>query len=33
MAIIKNAYIRYKVLDACFSNPGKKYFFDDLIDE
>lgn len=33
MAIIKNAYIRYKVLDACFSNPGKKYFFQDLIDE
>ena len=33
MAIIKHAYIRYKVLDACFSNPGKKYFFQDLIDE
>lgn len=33
MAIIKNAYIRYKVLDACFSNPGKKYFFDDLVEE
>ena len=33
MAIIKNAYIRYKVLDACFSNPGKKYLFQDLIDE
>jgi predicted DNA-binding transcriptional regulator YafY len=33
MAIIKNAYIRYKVLDGCFSNPGKKYFFQDLIDE
>lgn len=33
MAIIKNAYIRYKVLDTCFSNPGKKYFFDDLVEE
>ena len=33
MAIIKNAYIRYKVLDGCFRNPGKKYFFQDLIDE
>lgn len=23
--------LRYKVLDSCFRNPGKKYFIDDLI--
>lgn len=28
----KNALIRYKVLDRCFANPGKKYFIDDLIE-
>jgi predicted DNA-binding transcriptional regulator YafY len=27
----KNALIRYKVLDKCFRNPGKRYFIDDLI--
>jgi predicted DNA-binding transcriptional regulator YafY len=31
MAINKNAFIRYKVLDGCFRNPGKKYFMADLI--
>ncbi|MDI9358264.1 MAG: WYL domain-containing protein [Phycisphaerales bacterium] len=31
MAINKNALVRYKVLDNCFRNPGKKYFIDDLI--
>lgn len=33
MATNKNALIRYKVLDNCFRNPGKRYFIDDLIDE
>lgn len=31
MANNKNALIRYKILDTCFRNPGKKYFIDDLI--
>lgn len=29
----KNALIRYKTLDKCFRNPGRKYFIDDLIHE
>jgi len=33
MPVNKNALIRYKVLDRCFSNPGKKYFIDDLVEE
>jgi predicted DNA-binding transcriptional regulator YafY len=33
MATNKNALIRYKVLDNCFRNPGKRYFMDDLIAE
>lgn len=33
MATNKNALIRYKVLDKCFRNPGKKYFIEDLIIE
>lgn len=33
MATNKNALIRYKVLDNCFRNPGKRYFIDDLITE
>jgi len=33
MATNKNALIRYKVLDKCFRNPGKRYFIDDLIKE
>ncbi len=33
MATNKNALIRYKVLDHCFRNPGKRYFIDDLINE
>lgn len=33
MAVNKNALIRYKVLDRCFSNPGKKYFIEDLLTE
>lgn len=31
MATNKNALIRYKVLDSCFRNPGKRYFIEDLI--
>jgi predicted DNA-binding transcriptional regulator YafY len=31
MAVTKNALIRYKTLDECFRNPGKKYFINDLI--
>jgi predicted DNA-binding transcriptional regulator YafY len=33
MASNKNALIRYKVLDNCFRNPGKRYFINDLIKE
>lgn len=33
MATNKNAFIRYKVLDNCFRNPGKRYFIEDLINE
>ena len=33
MATNKNALIRYKILDNCFRNTGKKYFIDDLIEE
>lgn len=32
MATNKNALIRYKVLDNCFRNPGKRYFIDNLIE-
>lgn len=31
MAVNKNAQIRYKVLDKCFSNPYKNFYIDDLI--
>lgn len=33
MATNKNALIRYKVLDNCFRNPGRRYFINDLIAE
>lgn len=33
MATNKHALVRYKVLDRCFRNPGKRYFIEDLIDE
>ncbi len=33
MATNKNALIRYKVLDNCFRNPGRRYFMNDLIAE
>ncbi len=29
----KNALVRYRVLDNCFRNRGKRYFLDDLINE
>lgn len=32
MATNKHAVIRYHALDQCFSNPGRKYFIDDLIE-
>jgi hypothetical protein len=32
MPINKNAVIRYNELDKCFSNFGRKYFFDDLLE-
>ncbi len=31
MSSNKNALIRYKILDSCFRNPGKRYFIGDLI--
>ena len=33
MPINKNAYIRYQVLDRCFGNTGRKYYWQDLLDE
>lgn len=33
MPIIKNAFIRYKTLDRCFSNPSRRYFTEDLLAE
>lgn len=33
MAINKNAYIRYQTLDKCFSNRGRNYTINDLLDE
>ncbi len=33
MATTKNALVRYRVLDKCFRNTGKKYFIDDLLEE
>jgi len=33
MASTKNAIVRYRVLDKCFRNTGKKYFIDDLLEE
>jgi predicted DNA-binding transcriptional regulator YafY len=32
MAITKNPLIRYKILDKCFRNPYKNYFFDSLLE-
>ena len=33
MSINKNAYLRYQVLDKCFSNKYRMYFIDDLLNE
>lgn len=33
MAVSKNPLIRYKVLDNCFRNPGRRFFINDLIGE
>lgn len=33
MPINKNAYIRYQVLDRCFSNFGRRFYWQDLLDE
>lgn len=33
MAINKNAIIRYQALDRCFSNRGRMFFIDDLLEE
>ncbi|MBK8626378.1 MAG: WYL domain-containing protein, partial [Saprospiraceae bacterium] len=32
MATNKHAIIRYHALDQCFSNPGKRYYIDDLVE-
>jgi predicted DNA-binding transcriptional regulator YafY len=32
MATNKNALIRYKVLDTCFRNSGRRYFINDLLE-
>ncbi len=29
----RNAQLRYQVLDRCFRNPGRKFFWQDLLDE
>ena len=33
MSTNKNALIRYQVLDRCFRNIGKMYFWEDLLEE
>ena len=33
MSINKNAYLRYQVLDKCFSNKYRMFFIEDLLDE
>ena len=33
MSTNKNAVLRYNVLDKCFSNFGRKYYFDELLDK
>ena len=32
MATNKHAIIRYRTLDKCFSNRGRKYYLNDLLD-
>jgi len=31
MAVTKNAVLRYRILDECFSNPYRKFFLEDLV--
>ncbi len=31
MSTNKNALIRYQTLDRCFSNFGRKFYFEDLL--
>jgi hypothetical protein len=33
MATNKNAILRYQTLDKCFRNPGRMYFWEDLLEE
>ena len=33
MAINKNAFLRYKILDKCFRNNGRRYYIEDLLNE
>lgn len=33
MPINKNAYLRYKTLDKCFRNFGRRYYIEDLLEE
>lgn len=33
MGITKHALIRYQALDKCFRNPGRMYFWEDLLEE
>ena len=33
MAVNKNALIRYQALDRCFRNTGRRYFWQDLLEE
>ena len=33
MAINKNAFLRYKVLDQCFRNNGRRQYIEDLLNE
>jgi predicted DNA-binding transcriptional regulator YafY len=33
MPVNKNALLRYRTLDRCFRNRGRKYYFDDLLNQ
>lgn len=33
MGVTKNAIIRYQTLDKCFRNPGRMYFWEDLLED
>lgn len=33
MAVNKNALVRYQVLDRCFRNPGRMFFWENLLEE